>query len=47
MYVDDIILIGDHTEEIARIKTARRKEFEVKDLRKHQPFLGMEVTRSK
>ena len=47
MYVDDIILTGDHVDEIARINVALGKEFEVKDLGDLKYFLGMEVARSK
>ena len=47
MYVDDIILTGDHIDEMSRIKLALGKEFEVKDLGDLKYFLGMEVARSK
>ena len=47
MYVDDIILTGDHVDEISRIKVALGKKCEVKDLGDLKYFLGMQVARSK
>lgn len=46
VYVDDIILTGDHVEELKHLKDVLAKEFEVKDLGKLKYFLGMEVARS-
>ena len=39
VYVDDINLIGDHVDEMSRIKLALGKEFEVKDLGDLKYFL--------
>jgi hypothetical protein len=47
VYVDDIILTGDNTVEIERLKGGLAAEFEVKDLGQIRYFLGMEVARSK
>ncbi|MCR2847942.1 hypothetical protein KN825_15305, partial [Weizmannia coagulans] len=47
VYVDDIILTGDHQEELQRLKLFLAKEFEVKDLGNLKYFLGMEIARSK
>lgn len=47
VYVDDIGMTGDDKEEIARLKKLLAHEFEVKDLRELQYFLGIEVARSK
>ncbi len=44
--VDDIIVIGDDKEKIARLKTLLAQEFEIKDLGKLRYFLGIEVARS-
>ncbi|KAK0577899.1 hypothetical protein LWI29_001989 [Acer saccharum] len=47
VYVDDIIVTGDYTEEMGYLKEVLAKEFEIKDLGSLKYFLGMEVARSK
>ena len=47
VYVDDIILIGDNTREVERLKKVLATEFEVKDLGQMWYFLGMEVAKSR
>lgn len=47
MYVDDIILTGDHDEEILRLKAFLAREFEIKNLKVLRYFLVMEIARSK
>ena len=45
--MNDIILTGNHEEEIKGLKDFLAKEFEVKDLGILKYFVGMEVARSK
>lgn len=45
LYVDDIILIGDNTVEMERLKISLAIGFEVKDLEQMRYFLGMEFAR--
>ncbi|RVW35848.1 Retrovirus-related Pol polyprotein from transposon RE1 [Vitis vinifera] len=47
VYVDDIILTGDDTGEVERLKKVLATEFEVKDLGQMRYFLRMEVARSR
>ncbi|RVW36141.1 Retrovirus-related Pol polyprotein from transposon RE1 [Vitis vinifera] len=47
VYIDDIILTGDDTGEVERLKKVLATEFEVKDLAQMRYFLGMEVARSR
>ncbi|RVW92914.1 Retrovirus-related Pol polyprotein from transposon RE1 [Vitis vinifera] len=47
VYVDDIILSGNDTEELQNLKKYLLEEFEVKDLGNLKYFLGMEVARSR
>ena len=46
LYVDDIVLTGNHNGEMRRLKILLSKEFEIKDLGNLKYFLGMEVARS-
>ena len=46
VYVDDIIITGDDTLEVVRLKVNLRREFEIKDLGQLRYFLGIEVVRS-
>ena len=46
VYVDGIVITGDDTLEIARLKENLSKEFEVKDLGQLRYFLGIEIARS-
>jgi hypothetical protein len=46
VYVDDIIITGDDTVEIVRLKEDLSKEFEVKDLGQLRYFLGIKIARS-
>jgi hypothetical protein len=47
VYVDDMIIIGDDTEEISRLQEQLSAEFEMKNLGGFKYFLGIEVTRSR
>ena len=47
VYVNDIILTGDNTGEVGRLKKVLATEFEVNDLGQMRYFLGMEITRSR
>ncbi|WMV48782.1 hypothetical protein MTR67_042167 [Solanum verrucosum] len=47
VYVDDIIVTGDDSEEIQNMKKCLLKEFDIKELGKLKYFLGIEVAHSK
>ena len=46
VYVDDMIITGDDTEEISRLQEQLVAEFEMKNLGGLKYILGIEVTRS-
>ena len=47
IYVDDMVLTGDDSEEIQRLQVQLSSEFEMKDLGSLKYFLGIEVARGK
>ncbi|KAL0548434.1 hypothetical protein IC582_012885 [Cucumis melo] len=47
VYIDNIVLTGDDTDEIVQLKKKMGFEFEIKDLGNLKYFLGMEIARSK
>ncbi|KAL7611051.1 hypothetical protein Lser_V15G12648 [Lactuca serriola] len=47
VYVDDIIITRDYSEEIKELKFILGREFEIKDLGQLKYFLGMEIARSR
>lgn len=47
VYVDDIIITGNHTDSIVALKTHLHAEIQVKDLGSLKYFLGIEVARSR
>ncbi|KAL6351405.1 hypothetical protein AAG906_035197 [Vitis piasezkii] len=47
VYVDDMIITGDNSEEIARLQEPLASEFEMKNLGGLKYFMGIEVARSK
>ena len=47
VYVDDMSITGDDTQEINNLKERLKAEFEIKDLGNLRYFLGIEVVRSK
>lgn len=46
VYVDDIVLTGNVSDELSRLIHLLPKKFEIKDLGNLMYFLGMEVARS-
>jgi hypothetical protein len=46
IYVDDLIIIRNSTEDISNLKKLLKQKFEMKDLRELHYFLGIEVIQS-
>ena len=46
IYVDDLIITGDNTEEISHLKTCLQQKFSIKDLGRLKYFLGIEMASS-
>ena len=47
IYVDDLIIGGDHLDEVEPIKGLLKQEFEMKDLGELRFFLGIEIINTK
>ena len=47
IYVDDLIIGGDHLDEVEQIKGLLRQEFEMKDLGELKFFLGTKIIHTK
>lgn len=47
IYVDDMVVTGDDTEEMKRLQEYLSSEFEMKDLGGFKYFLGIEVVHSR
>jgi hypothetical protein len=45
IWVDDLLIVGKHGQDIANVKAQLAGEFEMKDLGELQHFLGMRITR--
>ena len=45
LYVDDLLLFGDDTSQIAQLKRALKKQYKMTDLGPVQRFLGLRITR--
>ena len=43
VYIDDIVVIGDDSEEIRKLKEELKKEFQIKDLEIFKYFPSIEV----
>lgn len=43
VYVDDIIVSGNDTKKIEKLKQYLHRTFQIKDLRKLKYFLGLEI----
>jgi len=47
IYLDDIILVGDHVDQMNQVKKFLDEKFKIKDLGQLSFFMGLEITRSK
>ena len=43
IYVDDLIVGGDHVADVEHVKSLLKKEFDMKDLGELRYFLGIEI----
>jgi hypothetical protein len=43
LYVDDLLITGDNSQEISRLQSELQKEFEMSDLGTAQNYLGVEI----
>lgn len=47
LYVDDMLLAGKNTEDLSRVKTLLKKDFDMKDLGDSRKILGVEICRKR